>query len=442
MINQRLTAASWLLIGSLLSLHAAADSLPRRLEYGWSLHSPHAGESGAEVYRIASGGAAERAGVQVGDRILRVGDVVVDSDAGLSALRFAAPADHPLSVTWQRGTDRRTARIIPVAAPRESHPGLNTEWGQIEGPKGLRLRTIVTAPTGPDKRAAVFVVGWLSCDSVEVPTTHLYSSDELVRDVVERSGTVVLRVDKPGVGDSEGVCEQTDFETELDSYRRSFAALRQHARVDPQRIIMLGISNGGGFAPMVPGDAPVAAYVTVGGWSKTWFEHMLDLERRRLIFSGTAPSKLDAAMAALSEFHAAYLFEQLTPAEVQRRRPHLQGVWYDEPESQYGRPAAYYHQLQRLDLAAAWGRVRVPTLVVWGEYDWIMDRADQDLIVRLVNGDGIERASLLVVPHADHGLGTHPDAKSAFEHNGEGRYAEEGGKKIIDFIRSMGAQPP
>ena len=440
-ISRRLVSRC-VLGGWLLSVSALADPLPRRLDYGWSLHSLRVGESGAEVSRTVAGGPAERAGVKVGDRILRIGEVSLDSEAALSALRFVGPADRPLTITLQRGTDRMSARITPVTAPRESHAGLSTEWGEIMGPKGLRLRTIVTAPVGTLRRTAVFVVGWLSCGSGEIPSTQPYSTDELIRDIVEHSGAVVLRVDKPGAGDSEGVCAETDFTTELEGYRRAFTALRQHPRVDPQRLIVLGISNGGGFAPLVPGDAPVAAYVTVGAWSKTWFEHMVDLERRRLLFSGIAASKIDAAMAALSEFHATYLFDQLTPAEVLRRRPHLQGVWYDDPESQYGRPAAYYHQLERLDLGAAWGRVRVPTLVVWGEYDWIMDRADQDQIVRLVNADGTAHASLLVVPRVDHGFGMHRDAQSAFEHNGEGRYSEEGGKKIIDFIQSVGASAP
>ena len=42
---------------------------------------------------------------------------------------------------------------------------------------------------------------------------------------------------------------------------------------------------------------------------------------------------------------------------------------------QYGRPPAYYQQLQDLDLMAA-GRGQVPVLALHGEYDWIMSRGD------------------------------------------------------------------
>jgi pimeloyl-ACP methyl ester carboxylesterase len=317
----------------------------------------------------------------------------------------------------------------------------STEWTEVVSASGLRLRTIVTVPHGGAQLPAIFIAGWLSCDSIEVPPARHEATDQLLRDLIEKSGAIVFRVDKPGLGDSEGVCATTDFTTELDGYKRAFAAMQKHPRVDAKRIVVVGISNGGGFAPLVAGDTPVLGYVTVGGWSKTWFEHMIDLERRRVVMAGTPAAQAGPTISRLAEFHAAYLFLQLTPAEVVRARPHLRSVWYDEPDSQYGRPAAFYHQLQQLDLAAAWGRVRVPTLVVWGEYDWIMDRADQEMIVRLVNADGVERASLYVAAKADHGLATYPDRQAAFEGAGGGAYSKDGGRAIVQFVRKLLTSP-
>jgi pimeloyl-ACP methyl ester carboxylesterase len=323
------------------------------------------------------------------------------------------------------------AADLPKKTPLESHPGIETTAGVVEGPGGLRLRTITSAPPGARGLAGVFVVGWLSCDTVEL-RANPRGVDRLVQDVVRKSNALVFRTDKPGVGDSEGDCARTDFTTELEGYRRAFAQFLQHPRVDRSRIVLIGISNGGGFAPLVAGGTPVAAYVSVGGWSKTWFEHMIDLERRRLLFSGTDPARVDAEMKRLAEFHAAYLFDRLTPAQVAERRPHLKGVWYDEPDLQYGRPARFYHQLQELDLAAAWSKVRAPTLVVWGEYDWIMDRADQDQIVRLVG----PAARLLVVPRADHSFTQHPDPAAAFRNMGGGVYPAAAAEEIVAFVKA------
>ena len=434
--------AAALMVSLALLSYANADPLPRRLDFGWTLGQPASDGVGVEVKRIAPGGSADRAGVHAGDVLLQVAELSATSDQGIAAFRFAGNPRQPVNVQLLRGSEHLAVRVLPLAAVRESHAGIDTEWGSVIGPGGRRLRTILTLTPGSARRPAVFIVGWLSCDSVEIPPEQPDSTALLMKDVVEHSGSAVFRLDKPGVGDSEGVCSRTDFSTELESYRRAFAVLRADARIDTNHIIVMGISNGGGVAPLVAADTSVAGYVAIDGWSKTWFEHMIDLERRRLTLSGVKPEAIGPAVAGLSEFHAAYLFDQLTPGEVLRRRPHLAGLWYDEPESQYGRPAAFYHQLQRLDLAAAWGRVRVPTLVVWGEFDWIMDRADQEQIVRLVNGDDVQRAELLIVPGADHNFGRHPDRKSAFDHNGDGSYPTESGQKIIDFIRKINAVNP
>jgi pimeloyl-ACP methyl ester carboxylesterase len=324
------------------------------------------------------------------------------------------------------------AAELPLTMPLERHPGIEIVAGSVEAPGGRRVRTYTTVPSGSGKLPGIFVAGWLSCDSVVLASQDLHGADRLLQDVVRKSGAIVVRMDKPGVGDSEGDCAQTDFLTELEAYRRAFGSFIRHPRLDTRRVMVLGISNGGGFAPLVAGDAAVARFVTVGGWSKTWFEHMIDLERRRVVLAGADPVHIGPTLKALSEFHAAYLFERLTPAQVMERRPHLRGVWYDKPDSQYGRPARFYHQLQDLDLAAAWGRVHVPTLVVWGEYDWIMDRDDQEQIVRLVG----PAAKLLVVPRADHSFSQHPDPATAFRRMGAGDYPSAAAEEILAFLRA------
>ena len=425
------------LAGLCAPVPAGADALARRLDYGWALEPADEAATGARVVHVVPSGPAERAGVHVNDRVIEVSGTAVATAAAVAALRFSGPPGQPQAVVVRRGRDRLALQVEPREAARETHPGLETEWGSVEGPRGLLLRTIVTRPKRPGPAPAIFVVGWLSCDSVEIPATRPDPIARLLSDLAERSGAALVRVDKPGCGDSEGVCESTDFETELDGYRRAFAAMRADPQIDASRIVVVGISNGGGFAPLVAGEAPVAGYVTIGGWSKTWFEHMVDLERRRLALSGTPPERLDAMMARLAEFHAAYLFDELTPAEVIRTRRHLAGIWYDGPDSQYGRPARFYHQLQRLDLASTWGRVRAPTLVVWGEYDWIMDRADQEQIVRLVNAGAAGPASLLIVPRADHGFALHADPQAAFDHMGAGEYPAEAADRIVRFVRGI-----
>ena len=310
------------------------------------------------------------------------------------------------------------------------------ELGSVRDARGERLRTLVTVPRAEGKLPAIFVAGWLSCDSVEVPPNAGDGVSRLLKQIITETGAIVARMDKPGVGDSEGDCAETDFDTELSGYRAAFRALRAHSRVDASRIVLLGISNGGGFSPLIAEGAPVAGFVSVGGWSKTWFEHMIELERRRLALIGRPRAAITAEVKQLAEFHAAYLLERRTPAEVIRLKPALKGVWYDEPTHQYGRPAAFYHQLQALDLGAAWSKVAVPALIVWGEYDWIMSREDQSLIVEAVNANAPGKARLLSVPRMDHSFSTHATPKGGFDHMGGGDYPQAAAAEIVAFIRA------
>jgi pimeloyl-ACP methyl ester carboxylesterase len=321
-------------------------------------------------------------------------------------------------------------------APSERYANADLEFGMVRDARGQGLRTLTTVPRAAGRHPGILLVGWLSCDSTELRPDSQDGISRLLRQVIAEGDAVLMRLDKPGVGDSEGDCRETDFETELSGYRSAFAALRAHRRVDAARITLLGISNGGGFAPLVAAGAPVSGYVSIGGWSKTWFEHMIELERRRLALAGRAAGAINAEMKLLALLHAEYLLERRTPAEVISAHPNLQSVWYDEPKHQYGRPAAFYHQLQALDLAAAWAKVAAPTLVVWGEYDWIMSRDDQTNIVDLVNAHGPGRARLLSVPRMDHSFTTHPNAKAAFENMGAGAYPAEAAAEIISFLRA------
>jgi pimeloyl-ACP methyl ester carboxylesterase len=317
----------------------------------------------------------------------------------------------------------------------ERFQNVSLELGSVRDWKGQRLRTLVTVPHAAGKLPAVFVAGWLSCDSVEVSSDAKDGVSRLLIQLIEETRAIVMRMDKPGVGDSEGNCKETDFDTELSGYRAAFAALKSHARADPSRIVIVGISNGGGFSPLVAQGTRVAGYVSIGGWSKTWFEHMIELERRRLALEGRPPAAINAEMKSLAEFHAAYLFERRTPAEVAVARKHLATVWYDEPAHQYGRPAAFYHQLQSLDLSSAWAAVDAPTLVVWGEYDWIMSREDQVQIVDLVNSRAPGRARLLTVPAMDHSFSTHPNPKAAYQRMGSGEYPTAAAAEILRFVQ-------
>ena len=292
--------------------------------------------------------------------------------------------------------------------PRESYPNVDVIYDSVTAPDGKRLRTIITkSHDSKGKLPVIFVAGWLSCDSVEAPAGRKDESGLVFRGLAQVTGFAFFRMDKHGVGDSEGVCAETDFDSELAGYRAAFRALKKYDFIDTKRIYMLGISNGGGFAPLVPESDPeqaqVRGYISMGGWVKTWFEHMLEIERRRFALMGKSPGEVNDRMKGAATLYYEWLIKGRSVDDILKEQPQLADLW---PEGKdyahlYGRPLGFYQQLQQLNFATAWSRVKVPTYVLRGAFDWIMSREDSELIAAYVNKNG-DLASFYEIPNTGH----------------------------------------
>lgn len=327
-------------------------------------------------------------------------------------------------------------------APIEAYPNSIVSYDVVTTPSGQRLRTIVTSPMGAKgkKFPVIFVAGWLSCDSVEAPADTKDETGLVFRGLAQLPEFVLFRVDKQGVGDSEGVCSETDFDSELAGYRAAFRALANYDFVDTNKVYILGISNGGGFAPLVPEtDAEkqqVRGYISVGGWVKTWFEHMLEIERRRFALMGKSSGEVNDRMKGAATLYHEWLIKGRSIDDILKQQPQLADLWPEGKDHAhlYGRPLAFYQELQKLNLADAWSRVRVPTYVLGGAFDWIMSREDQELIAQYVNKNS-DLATFYEIPNTGHTFQHYLSLADAFK----GKSAAFDPKVIgllIDWLRN------
>jgi pimeloyl-ACP methyl ester carboxylesterase len=305
--------------------------------------------------------------------------------------------------------------------PRESYSNVDVIYDSITTPRGERLRTIITKPhESKGKLPVIFVAGWLSCDTVEAPLGTKEATGIVFQSLAKLPGFSLFRVDKQGVGDSEGNCAETDFESELAGYRAAFRAMKNYDFIDTNQVYIFGISNGGGFAPLVPetdGEkAQVRGYAVVGGWVKTWFEHMLEIERRRFALMGKSPGEVTDRMKRAVGLYYDWLIRNKSVEQIVKENPNLAELWPEEKDLThlYGRPLAFYQQLQNLNLAAAWSRVKMPALVLHGQFDWIMSRDESELIAQYVNANRPEAARFVEVPEMGHTFQHYMSTADAF----------------------------
>ena len=346
---------------------------------------------------------------------------------GFGTIGAALAADDALP----RRIDRKTGEALPY----ERIAGRVVEYGAAVSARGHRVRTVTTRPTDATGRLPLVVfVPWLSCDSIESPRGPADGWARMLHAVASSIEAVFVRVDKPGVGDSEGDCASTTLEDDLAAYRAAIRAALARPDVDASRLTLFGGSIGGALAALLARDFSVHAIAIASGFSRTWSEHILGHERRRLTLSGTPPAAVNDAMRGFVDFYALYLDSRLTPAEALARRPDLKALWYDEPEHQYGRHARYFHEAQAQNVEAAWDVVRVPTLVLWGEYDWIMGRADQERVVEIVDAHTSRLARLVIVPGMNHHFERFATPVEAFREKG-GVFAADAAALIADWLR-------
>ena len=263
-----------------------------------------------------------------------------------------------------------------------SLPGLETEYGVVRTSEGVRLRTIITRPAGSDGQAP----GDLSHPRGVVRQPRAVPADRLTRSRRTRpaSGMVLVRVERAGDGDSEGVrLQRARLRHRGPPLSRSLRPDRPAPWVDPDRIVIFGSSLGSTTAPLVAQGKKVAGIVVQGGGAVTYLERMINFDRLYLERSGkyrpdADPRRDDQAHRLPSALSA----RQETPEQIERERPDLAGRLAEsirggaEAPPHYGRPYAWHQQAAEKNFLAAWTKIEAPVLVALRvEYDQFEPRA-------------------------------------------------------------------
>ena len=411
-----------------------AQPLARRADTGAAVMPPAEGKP-ARIVRFRPGSVLEKAGLQVGDEILALeGRAFAD---GLDFERWRRlKAGTAVRLLVRRGDSSREVIVDLPPMREETIEGLEVRYGEARSEKGYRVRTYTTRPKGESGRLPLLVfIPWLSCGAVESPIAFNDGWTRMLRAVMAGSGMQVVRIEKPGVGDSEGPdCAHSDLEHDMAAFRAGIRAALADPGVDAARLYLFGGSIGGALAPVLAREFPVKGLVVTGGYARTWLEHMLDIERRRLTLSGATPAAVGEAMRGFAGFYDRVLNGGLTPAQAIAANASWKAIWYDAPEHQYGRPIRYYQQLQRLEVEDAWQQVKVPTLLVWGEYDWIMGRDESERATAILHARDPALATHVIRPGMNHHFEIFPDARAAFKEEG-GRYDEGAAAAMVRWLR-------
>ena len=417
--------------------YADDEPLRRRADLGAAIAAPEGGEL-ARIVRFRPESVLEKAGLAIGDRIVAVdGRPLTDATIFGTILRGLRAGD-VIRIDARRGSEILAVDIRVPPMREETIEGLVVRYGEARSDRGYRVRTYTTRPaTARGLLPVVVFIPWLSCDAVEAPFGPRTDGWAKMLNVVMRGVSAqFVRIEKPGVGDSEGPdCGAADLDHDLAAFRAGIRAALADPGVDPNRLFLFGGSIGGALAPVLAQEFSPRGIAAAGGFSRTWYEHILGFERRRLTLSGKPPAEVNAAMKSFAELYTLVLLEGQTPRQALAAKPEFGKVWYDAPEQQFGRPTRYYQQVQALDVEGAWARVQVPTLVLWGDYDWIMERDDQERIIAILSAHDPTLATYIVRHGMNHHFDVFRSARDAFAEE-NGKFDEGAAQAIVEWLRA------
>lgn len=350
---------------------------------------------------VQRGSPAAQAGARVGDRLLALGDTPLDDIATARKLLRLAQPEQSLRLTLQREEQAIEVACHVRRMPTEQH-AFGTILLDEVSVLGYRLRAIALLPDAPGPHPTLYYLPGAHWASEEYPFDVDAPVPALLGHLA-RQGIASLRVERFGMGDSEGPpCTRVGFLDELAAYRAGLDLLSSAKWCDHERVLFWGHSLGAMVAPLLASALPRAlglrGIVTFGASAIPISAGLTSALERHAVRQAHVPPTRVARQVELLRL---IVEGRRTPAEASRERPDLRDVTPDHftDVSIYRRNVAFYHELELQPLRQAWSKIDVPVVALHGADDWICTLEDSERLAALT-----PRGVAVEVPNTDHHL--------------------------------------
>jgi pimeloyl-ACP methyl ester carboxylesterase len=329
-------------------------------------------------------------------------------------------AGDAIAVVVRRGNETFTKETTLAPQPLERQADYDVEYGSVDA-GGAKRRVIVTRPRGAGKHPAVLFLGGIGC----YPLDGLLRPPELrapyakILDALTRAGYVTMRVEKSGMGDSEGppcMDPRADFDAEVRGYAAGLERLESFDFVDAHNVFFFAHSIGPLAAARIAAGHPVRGIAVAETIGTGWMEYDLTNIRRQLLLGGMPYDEVDRRMRRHEVCAHGFFIEKQTPdaacvAEIPAPQPYT-----------------YMQQVASVDLGPLWKKIDAPALLFYGTADFITDRHQHEYLRDMIDAFHPGHATYVEIEGMDHSLTLAGTQKASFEGKADAPFAQ----RVVD----------
>lgn len=405
---------STMLLAVAVAWGQSSSPLPRKAAFGAQLLNPTAEQrtaaklkegEGIVLGNILSGQSAEAAGLKVGDVIFSVDQKPIGTPQDLVRIMRLKNGGDTATIEFIRDGVKQSKAVKLLDRPKQTPDGFEVVYDQVES-LGKRIRMIVTKPQKPGKFPVLMLIGGIGAYSVDGDFKSVAYGN--IMDPIAKSDYVTVRIDKPGLGDSEGpIYTELGFGTELDAYRQALKKIPSYGFADANKINIFGHSMGGAFGPILASEIKLNGVCVGGTVSKSWMEYFIENTRRQAILGGMPRTQIGEYIKNVSAFQHYLFYEGKMPDEIAKARPELAATVREQSpdgKTYSGVGLPFWQELCRYNFENLWTKVDAHVMAFWGENDFIATEEDHPLICEIVNANHPGKATFVKLKESDHGF--------------------------------------
>ncbi|HEY1682718.1 MAG TPA: aspartyl protease family protein [Candidatus Tumulicola sp.] len=382
---------------------------------------------GVALSVVTPNGPAYAAGLRPGDIVRSMSGRSIPAPVDFYRVVHDSAAGTTLDVVYVRDGSPQHTNVVLGTANNEAFDGVTTTYDRIVVDNSLR-RAILTVPSGARTPVpAVLILGGIGCFSVDVATNAQDAYLHLSRDLA-RAGVATVRIEKSGVGDSQGPpCSQCRLR--LRSARlRGGAGLDAQQPVDrPQAHLLVWAQHRERHPPRLARDGGVAGLIVAEAVGRDWPEYEIRNLRRDLELDGSSPAEIDAALIEKASCMQMYMVQGQPERAVEATMPSCK-----THDSVYPVSQGYISEVAQLNVIEPWMKLGLPVLAIYGTSDFETEIADHQRIVDVVNTGRTGSATLVTIDGMSHFLGK--AATTAVAYADYGKRVEEYDSRLSDAV--------